>query len=357
MLKWATQNGAKMHSSTCARAALGGHLHVLKWARENGCPWDSLVCAFATARNDLEMLTWAKENGAPFDQEVNGIVDLPASNGQVCRAARTGNFNLIKWAHSRMWFLDLKARSALWRSGAEKFKVLQWINLMYSMPPNFGTFLIWKRDDRMMKWAKGHGATFDESSTINAARKGNWEALQWGRSHGAPLTSPEVCDWIAFHGNLEMIQWARRNGAPWGGNACKIAAKKGHLNVLQWAKEDGAPWTVSEVLVAAARGGNLSILQWVLLTANEDGLDVSKMNDVKEVSVEAMQREDVEMLEWAWKNKLPFNKKLCLLAARKRNLELLKWARGKGIPWGSPSFWRKLPHSEMLIWAKENGAP
>jgi hypothetical protein len=48
-------------SSTCFRAAEGGHLIVLQWAHENGCPWDSNTCALAAQEGHLDVLKWANE--------------------------------------------------------------------------------------------------------------------------------------------------------------------------------------------------------------------------------------------------------------------------------------------------------
>jgi hypothetical protein len=40
VLKWARELRCEWYGTTCAYAALGGHLEVLRWAHEHGCPWD-----------------------------------------------------------------------------------------------------------------------------------------------------------------------------------------------------------------------------------------------------------------------------------------------------------------------------
>ena len=64
-LKWARENGRPWDASTCAWAAMNGHLEVLKWARENGCPWDETTCQYAAENGHLEVLEWARDNGCP----------------------------------------------------------------------------------------------------------------------------------------------------------------------------------------------------------------------------------------------------------------------------------------------------
>ena len=60
-------------ASTCACAALGGHLEVLQWARENDCRWDEKTCACAALGGHLEVLKWARENGCPWTERAREI--------------------------------------------------------------------------------------------------------------------------------------------------------------------------------------------------------------------------------------------------------------------------------------------
>ena len=53
------------NTTTCANAALNGHLDILRWAHRNGCPWNTLTCANAALGGHLEVLRWARENGCP----------------------------------------------------------------------------------------------------------------------------------------------------------------------------------------------------------------------------------------------------------------------------------------------------
>jgi hypothetical protein len=47
--------------STCAQAALFGHLNVLQWARANGCPWDENTCSEAASNGHLDVLHWNEQ--------------------------------------------------------------------------------------------------------------------------------------------------------------------------------------------------------------------------------------------------------------------------------------------------------
>ena len=67
--------------------------------------------------------------------------------------------------------------------------------------------------------------------------------------------------YAARGGHLEVLQWARANRCPWDWATCAFAAEGGHLEVLQWARANGCKWD-AQTCSRAARGGHLEMLQW-----------------------------------------------------------------------------------------------
>ena len=59
----ARENGGDWNKSTCAMAAMGGHLQVLQWLRGEGCPWDHWTCHHAVDKGHVWRcgLGWSKE--------------------------------------------------------------------------------------------------------------------------------------------------------------------------------------------------------------------------------------------------------------------------------------------------------
>ena len=49
----ARENGGDWNKSTCAMAAMGGHLQVLQWLRGEGCPWDHWTCHHAVDKGHV----------------------------------------------------------------------------------------------------------------------------------------------------------------------------------------------------------------------------------------------------------------------------------------------------------------
>jgi hypothetical protein len=62
-------------------------------------------------------------------------------------------------------------------------------------------------------------------------------------------------------------KWAHQNGCPWNETICSAAARGGQLSVLQWAHEDGCPWNANWKdcrREATCQSGNSSIVvRWL----------------------------------------------------------------------------------------------
>ena len=68
MLKWLRENDCPWGTSTCAYAALGGHLEVLKWLRENGCPWTEETREVAASKDTSDPEPPTREARAHLDR-------------------------------------------------------------------------------------------------------------------------------------------------------------------------------------------------------------------------------------------------------------------------------------------------
>ncbi len=63
----------------------------------------------------------------------------------------------------------------------------------------------------------------------------------------------------------------------------------------------------------------------------------------------------VLMLQWAYENKIPWNRVTCRYVAQSGNLNILIWARENGCPWDERTCTcaAKFGHFEILQWARE----
>ena len=79
-------------------------------------------------------------------------------------------------------------------------------------------------------------------------------ALAWAIvSGGCPMTTRTFAA-AAKAGNLYVMQWLLRAGCPWSARTCEAAASEGNLGALQWARHYDCRWDIWTP-TAAARGG------------------------------------------------------------------------------------------------------
>ena len=172
-LKTLRASGKKWDSSTCYKAAAGGHLHVLRWAHSQGCPCAS-VCSGAASGGHLEVLQWARANQCPW-------------NVWTCAsAAEAGHLKVLQWAREHgcpwdEWTCHFAAQEG-------HLEVLQ--------------------------WAYSRGCPWNNSTCTVATRKGHLEVLQWAREHGCQWDEL-TCVYAAQEGHLHVLQWAHSQGCPW----------------------------------------------------------------------------------------------------------------------------------------------
>lgn len=93
---------------------------------------------------------------------------------------------------------------------------------------------------------------WDAGMCANAAQGGNLQLLDFLLQEGF-ATSPLVCDMAAQYGHLNLLHWARETkGLPWGSTSAHAAARGGHLEILQWLVTHECPYDF-QVLVEGAQ--------------------------------------------------------------------------------------------------------
>ena len=95
------------------------------------------------------------------------------------------------------------------------------------------------------------------------------KSVQILRAHDPPCPWDEqTCGNAAYSCHLHVLQWARSQDppCPWSVWACFGGALGGQLSVQQWARSQNppCPWDWYTCRAAAAKGGHLDVLQWLL---------------------------------------------------------------------------------------------
>ena len=119
-----------------------------------------------------------------------------------------------------------------------------------------------------LKFAREHGAPWDEWTCALAAWYGNLECLKLRARERVSLGRGDVrvcrLEWTfgvfevrarervslergdvprcRLNGHLECLKYAHENGCPWDERDVRDAASDGHLECLKYAHENGCPW-------------------------------------------------------------------------------------------------------------------
>ncbi|PNH02176.1 hypothetical protein TSOC_011868 [Tetrabaena socialis] len=238
--------GALLTADVFARAAASGNAELLGWLHERGCPWDATVFAAAAGSGSKEQLEWLAERGCPMG--VGGMEEYPSAS--VLRTQPT-------WQSRSLMRLS--------RTTAAQFRgPPQHTAVRLSLPVPNHAFV--------RRWAGPNAArslTLRQRQQLPCltARSGsipNLEVLLTRDDLTNPLAA-EVFEAAAGAGQLEVCRWLRQRGCPLGDTTWQAAAGGGHRAVCEWLHNEGGPpadaWAAS---AAAARGGHVELMDWIL---------------------------------------------------------------------------------------------
>jgi hypothetical protein len=189
-----------------------------------------------------------------------------------------------------------------------------------------------------------------EAVYVRAAARGRTEVLRWAAARGFAFFTENCAAAAAQGGHLDALRFlVDKAGVPVDRRTLSEAAKGGHLELLMWARAEGCPWGGS-TCAKAARGGHLELLRW----AREAGCpwDVRACNA-------AARGGHLETLRYLREEGCPWDENTCSDAAKGGHLETLVWARAEGCPWDAATCYNAAcgGHLETLVWARAEGCP
>jgi len=131
---------------------------------------------------------------------------------------------------------------------------------VYQKAVRFGCF-------NVLKYAYQHdkGATWDVFPSVNAARFGRQDILQWIKDSNL-LYSQNLLAHAAERGHFSLLIWLRANFPDLRGNAetAQFAARSADLDILQWIyNEKIGTFDRSGIIEGAASSGNLPMVKWL----------------------------------------------------------------------------------------------
>lgn len=162
---------------------------------------------------------------------------------------------------------------------------------------------------------------------VFAAAMGRVNVLEFFKGNEI-LQNPRLFQAAAYSGQLEVVKFLQKNGTPWFDGTCYSAAQRGHLDIIKWAIENGCPFDKNDIVYFAAENGSIHILEW----CRDSGIDFVFDSEIW-ISVACSSDENnIHVLDWLVKNKIPFHHETSILAAETSNIPVLEWLVKNGYP-------------------------
>lgn len=115
----------------------------------------------------------------------------------------------------------------------------------------------------MFIWLYENGCKLNEVTSIDAARYGHINILEWLRDNDTEnLKTENTTGAAAEGGHLDVLIWLLENGWPWDGDVFAAAMETGQIEIVKWAHENGCPmdWRMCQ---EAETCNYPEILQWI----------------------------------------------------------------------------------------------
>jgi Ankyrin repeats (3 copies) len=235
--------------------------------------------------SDLSTLQVALELGLPLTDDV------------LCGAARSLSLRKLQWLHTARQPCELAVSLRCYAATAGSIEILQWLRKNGE---------IFDRHTAESAAAAGHiavlsylrseGCEWDDWTVADAAANGHLKVVQFLHEHGCEWSPESICSDAAESGSIELLRYLQQHGASynkktmesaareghlavcqflhaagceWDEEACHYAALAGHTSTLRFLRENGCPWKPGQVCIAAAMGGYIDMMQYLL---HEQGL-------------------------------------------------------------------------------------
>ena len=406
-------------------ASKHGHLNILEWFYSfhdttiNFQRTEKMFFA-AVVGNKKNVLVWLK-SFVPFRETWDLIVRVSV-HPYVSIAARHGNKDMVMWFIDQGFQSDIHSASAaayagsidllkffshrwsahVYTKAAEKghLALLQWAKanaeINYPWPESKMFPAAAKCDNvELYQWLFDQQFPFEEeTSFINALKKGHFKLIKFARSHGSTFWNDEfyfsLLERAASLGDLETMKWAIAENTGTTGTAAnhpiganhpirwnhlmeasrdffvpviEAAASRGHIHILEYLRPRPyfwEPFFYSKVSRVAARHGHVAILEWV--SANT--FCISPYGCFKA----AIRGSQFKVLVWL-KTHFPMlmmkgshlmlYRQPMLLAAQVGDIEVFKWLRNNGMKWHPLTYAlaKQFFHYDIAEWALKNGCP
>jgi hypothetical protein len=319
-----------------------------------------------------------------------------------CSAALHGYLGLLQWAAAKPFPKPRRPRkaqllcggkmlteAALWAARGGHIDVLEWLAITHKVLCRFDSRMCAQAAAgghlQTLQWLRSQRCPWSQTTLELAAQHGHADVIAWATKNGFGQVNHRVCTAAAAAGQLATLQRLRALNVGLGWKAVRDAAFRGRVSVVQWAIAiPGQVWKQADTCEAAARGGQLQVLQalrslrpeparwatdgrWVVREAAARGhlallqwcvLHGGAIWD-SAVVINAARRGDMEMLRWLKSMNAPMDANCCTSAAEHGQLDALRFLREAGCPLDGQAYIRAVRnnHHAIVVWLESIRAP
>ena len=400
-------------------ASKHGHLNILEWyIEQNKAPFsfeqtDKMISA-AVVGNKMNVLVWLK---SVLDVQSSWELFVRVSvHFYVSLAAKHDNKKMVMWLIDNGFQSDIySATAAAYAGSIDLLKLFSppWSEHVYTNAAEKGhlALLQWAKENAENNYPWPESKMFpaaakcdnaelyhwlfdqqfpleEETSFINALKKGHFKLIKFARSHGSIFWNDEfyfsLLEGAATLGDLETMEWAIAENTGTTGTAAshpieanhpieassdffapviEAAASGGHIHILEFLRPTGIPFReqqfYAKVSEAAARHGHVAILEWA--SAN------TAFSWAYTCFLAAIEGSQFKVLVWLQEfttkrkqfHELMKRSHPMLIAAQVGDIEVFKWLRNNGMKWHPSTYTltKQSFHNDIAEWAVKNGCP
>ncbi|KXZ45028.1 hypothetical protein GPECTOR_59g636 [Gonium pectorale] len=294
------------YSFLLSAAASGGHKHVCEWLLGLDLAWRWDGVDDAARGGHVELMQWLLQRRA----EMNGDANPSFNKGPVIACVAYG--------------CDLPTLQRLWQAGGE---LDEWSKAEALTAATGSPTPDWAAK---VEWLEAQGCP-RRSANQAAQRPDAVARLAWLRARGFPL-EPLAANAAAFAGNVAAVQYLLgeadvRLGEDEQKSIANFALSFGHLPVLQALHAAGLPVGASYPARAAACGGHLHVVAWLVETF---GAEAMRMD--AHLYQAAAASGNVQQLTWLRERGCEWDSCATTCAAKSGCEEAVEWLVAQGCP-------------------------
>nr|WIL04951.1 ankyrin repeat-containing protein [Cedratvirus duvanny] len=172
--------------------------------------------------------------------------------------------------------------------------------------------------EKVFDWCLGQGCKVSQGMVLDTLKSGN--VVLFNKLYSLGYSHPDIEYFAAFHGHLEVLSMKRIIDV---GNTCIAAGRGGQLHVLQWLNEKGL-LEKSFVLVGALLGLQREVVLWL-----EERKIEMRYALCHVVSCKGREEERLSFLQWLEDKTSIDYSMMAERAASQGHMKIVYWCAGK----------------------------